>query len=162
MAQYTFMTRWRFEAPIEQVWEAIRDYRAWPNWWPAIAKADQVQAGDVEGCGEVVDFLFRTRLPYSLGFRMTTTMVERPHRLEGMATGQLEGTGRWELREAQGATGVVYYWEVTTTRWWMQLLAPVARPLFTWNHDQVMQSGERGLRRLLRSRRRTPFETVSC
>jgi hypothetical protein len=31
----------------------------------------------------------------------------------------------------------------------MNLLAPVARPIFAWNHDYVMRNGGEGLARLL-------------
>jgi hypothetical protein len=31
----------------------------------------------------------------------------------------------------------------------MNLLAPVARPIFAWNHDYVMRNGADGLSRLL-------------
>jgi hypothetical protein len=34
----------------------------------------------------------------------------------------------------------------------MNVLAPVARPLFAWNHDHVMRSGGEGLARLLGAR----------
>jgi hypothetical protein len=41
---------------------------------------------------------------------------------------------------------------VATTRRWMSLLAPVARPVFEWNHDWVMARGGEGIARLLGSR----------
>jgi hypothetical protein len=31
----------------------------------------------------------------------------------------------------------------------MNLIAPIARPAFRWNHDQVMEDGRCGLARLL-------------
>jgi hypothetical protein len=34
----------------------------------------------------------------------------------------------------------------------MNLLAPIARPLFAWNHDVIMRQGEEGLSRYLRGR----------
>jgi hypothetical protein len=34
----------------------------------------------------------------------------------------------------------------------MNLLAPVARPLFKWNHDQIMRQGAEGMARLLNAR----------
>jgi hypothetical protein len=49
-------------------------------------------------------------------------------------------------------TFVRYDWEVRATKPWMRLLAPVARSLFSWNHDAVMKDGERGLRRRLAER----------
>jgi hypothetical protein len=38
---------------------------------------------------------------------------------------------------------------VKTTKLWMNLLAPIARPLFAWNHDQVMKAGYEGLKKRL-------------
>ena len=36
-----------------------------------------------------------------------------------------------------------------TTKAWMNLLAPVARPVFARNHDYVMRSGGEGMPKLL-------------
>ena len=152
MRTYSFVTTWHFPAPIEAVWEAIRNYQAWPSWWPSITEARQVHPGDAEGLGETVAFTFRTRLPYRLRFQMTTTSIKPPFELDGRASGELAGTGRWRLSEEAGGTKVVYYWDVGTTQWWMNLLAPIARPAFEWNHDQVMEAGRAGLARLLAER----------
>ncbi len=149
MARYTFVTIWRFRAPIERVWQAIQDYRAWPAWWPAVERARQIAPGDAEGIGEIAEFTFRTRLPYRVRFLMTTTRIHAPYEMDGSAVGELEGTGRWRLRAEGEETVVRYLWDVRTTRWWMNLLAPFARSAFAWNHDQVMRSGQRGLARRL-------------
>ena len=56
--------------------------------------------------------------------------------------------------EKGGQTVVTYDWLVETTSRWMNLVAPVARPVFRWNHDAVMRSGGRGLaRRMAESER---------
>jgi len=68
-----------------------------------------------------------------------------PSRLEARATGELAGTGRWTLTSADGGTLVRYDWDVRTTRRWMNLLAPAARPVFRWNHDELMREGGEGL-----------------
>ena len=57
--------------------------------------------------------------------------------------------GRWTLTPADGGTLVRYDWDVRTTRWWMNLAAPVARPVFTWNHDALMREAAQGLARRL-------------
>ena len=44
-------------------------------------------------------------------------------------------------------TYVRYDWKVNTTKKWMNLLAPIARPLFNWNHDIVMKAGYEGLKK---------------
>ena len=65
--------------------------------------------------------------------------------MAGTASGELQGTGRWRLFEQDGVTAVLYEWNVSTTKPWMNLLAPVARPVFAWNHDVVMGWGGQGL-----------------
>jgi hypothetical protein len=70
--------------------------------------------------------------------------------MEGDAVGELTGTGRWRLFEQGGTTAVTYEWNVRTTKAWMNALAPVARPIFEWNHDYVMRRGGEGLKCQLR------------
>jgi hypothetical protein len=93
-------------------------------------------------------FTWRSVLPYELSFDAQVTRVERPYLIDGSATGELEGTGTWRLFEGQG-TAAVYEWRVRTTRRWMNLLGPVARPAFAWNHDLVMRQGAEGIARRL-------------
>src|SRR5262249_61991177 len=89
---------------------------------------------------------------YRLDCFVGTTRVGRPYLLGGDASGELVGTGRWRLFEQNGATAVIYEWNVRTTRSWMNLLAPIARPVFAVNHDYVMRNGGRGLASLLGAR----------
>jgi hypothetical protein len=49
------------------------------------------------------------------------------------------------LTHEQGITTARYDWRVETTKAWMNLLAPIARPFFSWNHDVVMGWGGEGL-----------------
>ena len=72
--------------------------------------------------------------------------------LEGRASGELEGIGRWHFSSDGMVTKVRYEWTVHTTRRWMNILAPLARPLFKWNHDQIMRQGAEGMARLLNAR----------
>jgi hypothetical protein len=56
------------------------------------------------------------------------------------------------LFEEGGVTAVTYEWSVATTKAWMNLVAPLARPVFAWNHDWVMRRGGEGLARELGAR----------
>lgn len=42
--------------------------------------------------------------------------------------------------EDDGVTHGSYLWEVVTTKRWMNVLAPLARPLFEWNHGRAIRS----------------------
>jgi hypothetical protein len=69
--------------------------------------------------------------------------------IEGVATGELQGKGLWQFSVDQTGTVARYDWEVQTTKLWMNMLSPLARRLFKWNHDVVMGWGAEGLRKRL-------------
>ncbi len=144
MAGYEFLTTWCVDAPIETVFEVIRDSAGYPRWWKGVQGVELLEPGDDIGLGELNHFTWRSVLPYSLGFDLRVTRVERPYVIEAHAAGELEGIGTWRLYEGQG-TAIVYDWRVRTTKAWMNIFGPVARPAFRWNHDLVMRQGGEGL-----------------
>ncbi len=149
MAHYSFLTTWLLDSPREPVWEAIHDQARWPQWWRGVEEAEELKPGAEDGVGAVSRLVWKSLLPYRVEFEVTTKRVERPHLLEGHAVGELAGVGRWRLYESDGVTAVLYEWNVSTTKSWMNLLAPFARPAFEWNHDWVMSHGGEGIARLL-------------
>ena len=149
MAEYHFVSTWQIQAPIDRVWEEIYHTERWPSWWKYVVGVDELEPGAADGVGKRLHLLFRTRLPYTLGFDVRVTRVQPPSELEAEAAGELEGTGRWTLTSANGGTLVRYYWDIHTTRRWMNLLAPVARQVFGWNHDELMREGGQSLARRL-------------
>lgn len=149
MADYSFLTAWSFESPVAPVFEAIHDMKAWPGWWPGVEDVVELEPGDEEGVGSRSRQTWKSRLPYRIGFEISVERVERPYFMEGHAEGELAGTGRWRMFESPGTTAVLYEWDVHTTRPWMNLVAPLARPVFAWNHDVVMRQGAIGLARHL-------------
>src|SRR5215472_1343003 len=100
MAEYHFASTWQLQAPIERVWEEIYHAERWPGWWKYVVGVDELEPGAADGAGRRVRVLFRTRLPYTLGFEARLTRVRPPSELESEATGELEGTGRWTLTSA--------------------------------------------------------------
>ena len=149
MAEYRFLTTWLVEAPREPVWDAIYDSERWPEWWHGVLEADKLEEGDENGIGQYGRYVWKSKLPYKLEFFVRTTKVEKPHLLEGNAEGELTGVGRWRLFEQGDVTAALYEWNVSTTRAWMNLLSPLARPIFAVNHDYVMRNGGQGLAKLL-------------
>ena len=144
---YTFVTRWTIPAPIEQVWHEIAAPDEWPTWWRGVERVETLRPGDADGVGAIRRYTWRSRLPYRLTFNMETVKADPCHLIEGRATGELEGRGCWQLRTVDGVTDVQYDWEVDATKLWMRVAGPIARPLFSWNHDVVMEWGRQGLLR---------------
>jgi hypothetical protein len=88
---------------------------------------------------------WRSRIPYDLEFEFRVLDLEEPCAMRGEAHGELTGSGHWRLFEQDGITAVTYEWNVRTTKRWMNALAPVARPIFEYNHNVVMRWGGEGL-----------------
>jgi len=149
LAEYRFLTTWLLEAPRERVWDAIYESERWPEWWHGVLEADKLEEGDADVVGQYGRYVWKSKLPYKLEFFVRTTNVDKPHLLEGNASGELAGVGRWRLFERDGVTAALYEWNVRTTRSWMNLLSPIARPIFAVNHDYVMRNGGQGLAKLL-------------
>jgi uncharacterized protein YndB with AHSA1/START domain len=147
--RYSFLTTWILDAPRDRVWEAIWSSERWPEWWRGVERVVELEPGEPDGVGKLARYVWRSRLPYELSFDMRTTRVAAPHLLEGDASGELVGTGRWRLFAEDSTTAVTYEWNVGTTKPWMNALAPLARPAFQWNHDWVMRNGASGLASLL-------------
>jgi uncharacterized protein YndB with AHSA1/START domain len=141
--RYAFLTTWLLECPRERIWEALRDAERWPEWWRGVERVT-VLSPDRRYL-----IAWRSRIPYELEFEFDVQELDAPRSMKGEAVGELSGTGHWRLFEQDGVTAVLYDWNVRTTKAWMNMLAPVARPIFEYNHNVVMRWGGEGLARQL-------------
>ena len=147
---YEFVTVWRFDAPIEKVWEKIKHSESWNQWWKGVIKVEELKAGDADGIGSIRRSTWKSKLPYTLEFDSELIRIEPMKLIEARAFGELEGTGLWQFeREGENQTRVQYDWRVKTTKPWMNVIAPIAKPFFKWNHDVIMRWGSEGLAKKL-------------
>jgi uncharacterized protein YndB with AHSA1/START domain len=155
MARYDFVTRWHLDAPIDAVFEELLLVEQWPAWWHGVEDVVELERGGADRVGSRWRYTWKSVLPYRLVFDMRVTRVQWPVAIDGAAMGELAGQGLWRLFGERDGTLVRYEWNVATTSRWMNLLAPLARPLFAWNHDVVMRRGGQGLARRLQDRVRS-------
>jgi hypothetical protein len=149
LAEYRFLTSWLLDCERERAWEVLQDTVRWPEWWRGVVSVKELDPGDEDNVGGRYRIAWKSRLPYPLEFDFVVDEVAQPAVMAGTAHGELTGTGRWRLFEQDGVTAVTYEWNVATTKQWMNLLSPIARPVFAWNHDVVMGWGGEGLARRL-------------
>ncbi|WP_111413145.1 SRPBCC family protein [Billgrantia lactosivorans] len=145
MAKFAFDTTWDFDAPVEAVFDALADPLHWPDWWPGLVEARQLEAGNEQGIGRIQHFVWKSRLGYYLRFDIRITRVCEPSLIEGEASGDVAGFGRWQLHGEKAGTRVRYLWQVRTVPPRLGLLACMARPLVVWNHHAMMRDGHAGL-----------------
>jgi uncharacterized protein YndB with AHSA1/START domain len=149
ISHYELLTRWLLPAPLPAVWEELTHPERWPEWWRGVRRVQLLESGDADGVGACRRMTWRSALRYELTFNMRTTRIERHSLIEGVAEGELRGRGLWTLAAEAGQTQVQYDWLVEATKPWMRVLAPLAKPLFAWNHGVVMEWGRSGLMRKL-------------
>lgn len=147
---YHFLDRWLIPAPIETAWRYIYQAEDYPRWWNSVYdKVTQVIPADANGLGGRTEILVHGALPYKLKMTLTSTLVEKPYRMEVKAEGDLVGRGIWRLRSVPGGTEVTYDWKVRATYPLIQALSPILKPIFEYNHTWCMQHGEADLLREL-------------
>lgn len=149
MKEFALTTHWYLDAPVERVWAALNTPEQWPRWWRYVRAVSELEKGDAQGVGSLRRFTWSSRLPYRLSFEMRTIALRAPTVIEGLASGDLDGSGRWRLQAQGDTTRVRYDWTVAVGKPWMQAFAPLLAPVFAWNHNQVMLEGGRGLARHL-------------
>jgi len=142
---FHLVTNWVVDAPVEDVWDILIAPETWPGWWPSVKRVETLREGDERGIGAVRRMTWTTALPYELAFDMQSVRVEPHSIIEGRASGELDGVGRWTLSPQGARCNVRYDWIVEVTKPWMINLAFILKPVFRWNHNVVMERGRRGL-----------------
>ncbi len=150
--EHSFVTVWYIEAPLEAVYKAIYHSLIWPQWWRNVESVEGLSHGNEQGIGGMLRYPWRGRLPYRLTFDIRVIHIVPLATIEGIASGDVEGKGRWLFTVDGAVTVVRYEWQVRTTPVLMNLLDRVLRPFIKWNHNAVMQQGGEALAHRLNAR----------
>lgn len=152
MAHYQFESRWALRAPIERVFDVALKAEHFGEWWPSVTASSLISTGEDGMVGHRARYRVKSPLLYSMSFETTVLEAERPFRIHAKVRGDLVGTGTYLLASDGPVTQVRFLWFVSTTKRWMNLLAPLARPLFAWAHKSVMSKGARAMAKHLGTR----------
>jgi hypothetical protein len=142
-ARYRFTDDWYVAADPAATADLVGRTRDWPSWWPSSLGVEPVPPR-VAGAPDAARYTFSTRLPYRMVFQ--ADVVRRaPTAVETVVVGRVRGAGRWEVTPVPGGSRVHFDWSVDPQVAWMRAVAPLARPLFVWNHRAVMAEGAHAL-----------------
>ncbi len=152
---FDLRSTWHLPFTPAQVWTIVADVdMSWPKWWPHCTFAAPLVRTEADSSSQE-DILkattahldFKASLGYTLTITIHPTNVVTPREIDFDAGGHLEGAGRVVLTpEAEGqATQMEIEWRVRPTQRWMNVLTPIAAPLFTAAHSLMMRQGEKGL-----------------
>jgi hypothetical protein len=138
---YVFRSVFELTAPRTAVFDAALAPERWLPELHHVRRVERLAPGAADGQGARYRTIVSAAAPYRLGWEMTAVRVVAPELIRWRAEGDLAGSGVWELESTGAGTRVTSTAHLRTTRWWMNLLEPVARPLFVRNHDVVMRAG---------------------
>ncbi len=75
---YHFITRWRVESTVDEVFKILDDPLALMHWWPCVyLEVKVVEPGDEHGLGRVVSLYTKGWLPYTLRWDFRVTEVRK-------------------------------------------------------------------------------------
>ena len=133
---YHFVTHWKIKGSPEQIFNILKEGQHYDQWWkPAYVKTLKLNDNKIEA-------LVRAKLPYTLTF-VTELISEIPNKeIKIKSTGELEGSGLWQLEPDGVYTKVNFFWDVQASKPLIRWLSLILKPLFKWNHDWVMKTGE--------------------
>jgi len=151
---YHFITHWRIEGRIEEVYDLISNPVDYSRWWKSVYLETKELAGGGDG-GVGRRFRLHTKgfLPYTLRWESSTMEASRPRRLEIRATGDFNGRGIWTLRQNGPLVDVDFDWNLTAEKPLIRYFSFLLKPLFSANHRWAMSKGQEGLMRELRKAR---------
>jgi hypothetical protein len=143
--EYNFVTVWKIEALLLDIWNTIMDVESFPDWWPAVKQLEILDQGDENGVNSLTKQTWQGVLPYRLSFVSKTTEINYLQSIVLVASGDLEGKGCWTFSQEAKIAIVRYDWQVKTTGLALGLLASIFKRLLAWNHDEIMRWGALGL-----------------
>lgn len=140
-SDYHFITQWNIKGSPARIYEILKEGQNYDRWWkPAYVKTEKVDDKKIQAT-------VRAKLPYTLTF--TTELIrEIPNQeIEIKSAGELEGNGLWKLEASGDYNSVTFFWDVKATKPLIRWLSFFLKPLFKWNHDWVMKTGENCLQK---------------
>jgi uncharacterized protein YndB with AHSA1/START domain len=146
-ARYHFRSEFTLTSSRDAVWTTLIAAEEWPSWWRWLKRIESIREATSEaGVGAVNRLHIGSPTGYGFKFEGEITDVDRLRRIDMNLSGEIVGRVRYLLSDdPSGGTRVSYAQLVETPKWWMNLLAPIARPGFNWNHDKLMTDFGRGL-----------------
>ena len=158
---YHFITRWRMEGQIEEVFGILGDTQGLSRWWPSVyLRVVQLKPGDSNGLGKEVSLLTKGWLPYTLRWSFRIVEVRPPTSFTLEARGDFIGRGIWTLEQDGTFVNILYDWKIRANKALLRNLSSLLKPVFSANHRWAMAKGEESLRLELARRHATSMVSL--
>ena len=153
---YHFITHWRVESTVEEVFDIISDAQDLARWWPSVYLGGRVWKGGGRKCGcRSVEVFTKGWLPYTLRWQFRITEANPPFFFSLEAWGDFVGSGIWQFQQEDSWVHVTYDWQLRAEKPLLRALSGLLKPVFSANHHWAMARGEESLKLEIRRRHAT-------
>lgn len=135
---YRFASVFTVTVPAARLWDALVVPETWLKAYPDVEDWKVTDHGDQDHLGQRFRVIHRASAFHKLRYDVEVVTSRAPDRLGWRIVGDIVGAATWELEELDDVTDVRMTWEVGTTKWWMNLLAPLFRRLFVAQYKRSM------------------------
>jgi hypothetical protein len=140
---YHFITHWRVEGNIEEVFKILGDPSGLARWWPSVyLEVKVLEPGDAYGLGRVVSLRTKGWLPYTLRWQFRISEVRYPSGFRIEAAGDFNGRGIWTLEQEGPFVNITYDWKIRADKPLLRNFSFIMKPIFSANHRWAMAKGE--------------------
>jgi hypothetical protein len=135
--------RFRFDAERAVVWAAVASVDRYQEWWPWLRDFDGAALRE----GERWRCQIRPPLPYRLRFDVVLVQVLEHQLVQARVEGDITGWARLTAVDRGSGCEVRLMSTLSPTNRTLRLLSRVARPVVTFGHDRVLETGASAFRR---------------
>jgi hypothetical protein len=138
---------YRYPFTVAELWDRLQRVDAYRTWWPWLRDFD----GRAVAAGEVWSCTVQPPLPYSVRFTVAFDDVDEARRIDASIGGDIAGTATLHLLPGEvdtaddtaAASRLRLVADLAPQKRSMLALSAVARPLVTFGHHWVLDTGAR-------------------
>jgi hypothetical protein len=131
--------RYVLDVTPETVWTAMSDVDQYQRWWPWLARFD----GTALETGQRWHCVVQPPLPYRVSFTVILEQVDTAVTAAATLRGDIVGEARIDLVGNGASSELRLRSSLAPSRPALQALAAVARPVVTFGHNWVLDTGAR-------------------
>lgn len=148
---YHFVSNWTVHAQLIEAEKVIHNVPTWRLWWRDLKSVNVIRETP-NYVGSEFEGVWGSASGYKLHMHIVITAFEAGKSIAFDATGDLDGGGTWQFETNGQNTSMRIVWDVATTKTWMNIGAPILRPIFEYNHSLLMRRAEVSLNEYLDQR----------
>jgi hypothetical protein len=125
---------------------------SWSQWWPQLKQINTLSDSERKNMVGSTFMCTWQALGYKIIGNIAVISSKKPDDivLKFQSGSDIIGQAHCQLSGNSERSKIVIELVVTTTKKWMNMFEPVLKPIFLYNHNRIMHSGERGLQNFVK------------